>query len=168
MRSGKSRFALERARSLGETRLFVATAEALDSEMEDRISRHQKERGHDFQTVEEPLELPERLRLSSGFDVVLVDCLTLWLSNLLVRGQNESQVTSAVAALLQAVETSPAHIVLVSNEVGLGIVPDSHLGRVFRDVAGAAHTRLAAIADEVYFAALGLVLRLRPGPVEAL
>jgi adenosylcobinamide kinase/adenosylcobinamide-phosphate guanylyltransferase len=166
-RSGKSSFALARARELGARRLFIATAEPSDDEMRDRIARHRSDRGDDFRTVEEPLALPERLAaLEVGdSDVVLVDCLTLWLSNLLVRGAADGEAVAAVDRLLEAAARCPAPIVMVTNEVGMGLVPETPLGRRFRDLAGLAHQRLAARADEIYVAILGLMLRVRPGPV---
>jgi adenosylcobinamide kinase / adenosylcobinamide-phosphate guanylyltransferase len=165
-RSGKSRFALEYAKRLGQRRLFVATAEAFDAEMRERIQRHRDERGADFATVEEPLHLARLLGHANDVDVVVVDCLTLWLSNLLMQDVSVEQIDSHVAELVTVLQTRQQHVVLVSNEVGLGIVPESPLGRIFRDVAGRTHQRLAAEADEVYFAAMGLVLRLVPEPVK--
>ena len=169
-RSGKSSFALRRARELGARRLFVATAEPFDDEMRARIARHRSDRGDDFRTVEEPLALPERLAAVDigESDVVLIDCLTLWLSNLLVRGAADDEALAAVDRLLEAAERCPAPIVLVTNEVGMGLVPDTPLGRRFRDLAGFAHQRLAARADEIYVAILGLMLRVRPAPVSML
>ena len=166
-RSGKSRFALARARALGERRVFVATAQPFDGEMERRIGQHRTERGDDFATVEEPLELARVLRAQDGADVLLVDCLTLWLSNRLLRGEDEATLGRAVDELCCALAERRCHVVLVTNEVGFGIVPDNPLARTFRDVAGCAHQQLARVADEVYVAILGSVLRLRPGPVEA-
>jgi len=166
-RSGKSRFALARARQLGERRVFVATGQALDAEMADRIAAHVRTRGDDFRTVEEPLDLPGVLASPAidGADVVVVDCLTLWLSNLLVRGDDEAHIAARVDALCAVLERRRCHALLVTNEVGLGIVPESPLGRLFRDVAGRAHQLLAAAADEIYFAVLGTMLRLRPEPL---
>jgi adenosylcobinamide kinase/adenosylcobinamide-phosphate guanylyltransferase len=164
-RSGKSRFALEYAQRLGERRLFVATAQAFDAEMQDRILRHQEERGSAFATAEEPLELARLLEQVRDVDLIVVDCLTLWLSNLLLRGDSVEQIDGHVAKLVSVVRQRRQHVLMVSNEVGLGIVPESALGRIFRDVAGRAHQRLAEEADEVYFAAMGLVLRLVPEPV---
>lgn len=164
-RSGKSRFALARASALGERRVFVATGQALDGEMVRRIALHRAERGSDFATVEEPLALARVLREHSA-DVVLVDCLTLWLSNLLLRGDDECAIADAVEELCAVLAQRRRHVVVVTNEVGLGIVPDNALARTFRDVAGRAHQQIAAISDELYAAMLGSVLRLRPGPVE--
>ena len=166
-RSGKSRFALARAAALGPRRLFIATAEAQDDEMRARIARHRAERaGEGFDTLEEPLALPEAIANAGGHDVVLVDCLTLWLSNLLMRGAGESALGARLDALAAAIAGRRAHVVLVSNEVGLGVVPESPLGRAFRDLAGTAHQRLAGLADELHLAAMGVVVRLRPPPVE--
>jgi adenosylcobinamide kinase/adenosylcobinamide-phosphate guanylyltransferase len=164
-RSGKSGFALARARALGARRVFVATAQAFDGEMDRRIALHRAERGDDFRTLEEPLELPRLLAGLDGADVVLVDCLTLWLSNLLLRGDGEERILADVEELCAALATRPFHTVLVSNEVGMGIVPENALARAFRDVAGLAHQRIAAVADEIHVAILGVVLRLKPAPL---
>ena len=172
VRSGKSRFALALAHRLGQRRAFVATAQAFDAEMAERIDRHRRERGTDFETVEEPLKIGDALHRLRAFDVVLVDCLTLWLSNLLIEAsadqkndQIKGRVIGAVDRLVASLGDFPFDLVVVSNEVGMGIVPDSPLGRMFRDVAGYTHQRIAGCADEIYFAALGVMRRLRPGPV---
>jgi adenosylcobinamide kinase / adenosylcobinamide-phosphate guanylyltransferase len=165
VRSGKSAFALARARALGDRRAYVATAQPSDDEMRERIARHTRERGHEFVTIEEPLALPERIAEVRGFDVAIVDCLTLWLSNLLLRGDGEEQALGAVEALVRAMLAAPFAVVVVSNEVGMGLVPESPLGRLFRDVSGHAHRLVAARASEIYFATMGCILRLRPGPV---
>jgi len=180
-RSGKSRFALTRALELGARGVsgqgidcrgvFVATAEASDDEMRDRIARHREERDARLRTVEAPLELPTALaRIFEGepaADVVLVDCLTLWLSNLLVQGASADEALGRVEELRAVLARRRAPVVLVTNEVGMGLVPDTPLGRVFRDVAGLAHQRLARDADEIHAGVLGLMLRLRPAPVTA-
>jgi adenosylcobinamide kinase / adenosylcobinamide-phosphate guanylyltransferase len=165
VRSGKSRFALSLARRRGERRAFVATAQALDAEMAERIAAHARSRGGDFTTVEEPIAIAAALEQLRDVDVVVLDCLTLWLSNLLVRGDSEAHILEQVEELVRAIERRPFHLVIVTNEVGMGIVPESPLGRAFRDIAGIAHQRLARVADEIYLAALGVILRLRPEPV---
>jgi adenosylcobinamide kinase/adenosylcobinamide-phosphate guanylyltransferase len=165
-RSGKSRLGLARAQALGSRRLFIAPAEPSDDEMRDRIARHRAERGVVFDTLEEPRALPEALIADRDHDVVLVDCLTIWISNLLVGGAAVDVVEQQIGALMAALAARRSHVVIVSNEVGLGLVPETPLGRVFRDLTGRAHQRIAAEADELYFAAMGVLLRLRPGPVE--
>jgi adenosylcobinamide kinase / adenosylcobinamide-phosphate guanylyltransferase len=171
-RSGKSRFALERALALGTQGghgVFIATAEASDDEMRARIARHREERGGRLRTVEAPLELPRAivdvLETDLHADVVLVDCLTLWLSNLVVRGASTDEALRRVDELRAAIARRRVPIVVVTNEVGMGLVPETPLGRQFRDVAGLAHQRLTRDADEIDLAVLGLVLRLNPGPV---
>jgi len=165
VRSGKSAFALARARALGGRRAFVATAQALDDEMRERIGRHVAERGDAFRTVEAPLDLPSAIGALRDVDVAVVDCLTLWLSNRMLHGDDDVALDRHVEALVRAVRAAPFAVVLVTNEVGMGVVPETALGRRFRDVAGRAHQRVAAEAQEIYAALLGCVLRLRPGPV---
>jgi adenosylcobinamide kinase/adenosylcobinamide-phosphate guanylyltransferase len=164
VRCGKSAFALRVARTLGTRRAFIATAQAFDAEMSARIEAHRLERGHEFETVEEPLALPEVL-LEISADVVVIDCLTLWLSNLLLRDASDIAIEARVAELLRVLSLRRTHCVLVTNEVGMGLVPDNALGRRFRDLTGLAHQQLAAVSDEIYFGALGGLLRLRPEPV---
>jgi adenosylcobinamide kinase/adenosylcobinamide-phosphate guanylyltransferase len=167
VRSGKSAFALVRARELGARRAFIATAEAFDDEMRERAQRHREERGSAFTTREAPRELVAALReVSVGADVVVIDCLTLWLSNLLLEDRTQPEIVLRVRELCRAIRELPVHVVVVSNEVGLGIVPDSRLGRVFRDVSGTAHQLLSAQCDELYFAMMGQLLRLKPAPIE--
>jgi len=165
-RSGKSSFALTRARELGARRLFVATARRYDAEMSERIERHRLDRGSDFDTVEEPLALAEALVGAAGHDVAVVDCLTLWLSNLLLDRVPPEDIERRVADLAALLRRAPCHVVLVTNEVGMGLHPDTALGRTFRDLAGRAHQRLAAVADEIHLAVLGVLVRLKPGPIE--
>jgi adenosylcobinamide kinase/adenosylcobinamide-phosphate guanylyltransferase len=164
-RSGKSAFAVRYALALGSERRFVATAQAFDDEMRARIARHRDERGQTFVTVEEPLDLPGAVAGAPAAAVVLVDCLTLWLSNLLLADRGEAQIVRSVDDLIAAAGARGAPTLLVSNEVGMGLVPETPLGRVFRDLAGLAHQRLAAVADETYAAIMGLVVRLHPAPL---
>jgi adenosylcobinamide kinase/adenosylcobinamide-phosphate guanylyltransferase len=159
-RSGKSRYAQARAEMLAGRHHFVATAEAFDDEMRDRIARHQADRDARWQTIEAPRHLPAVLDALSAPDaVVLVDCLTLWLSNLLLAGadpeQDENELCSAITRFA-------GHIILVSNEVGLGIVPANALARRFGDAAGRLNQAVAATAAEVVLLAAGLPLTLKP------
>ncbi|HMF17987.1 MAG TPA: bifunctional adenosylcobinamide kinase/adenosylcobinamide-phosphate guanylyltransferase [Gemmataceae bacterium] len=162
VRSGKSDFALSLARQLGQRRLFLATAQAGDDEMTDRIRRHRQARGDDFITIEEPLAIAEAVRRHAEFDVVVLDCLTLWLSNLLLNGCSLEQILQHVDDFLAVLGKQTGHVVIITNEVGMGIVPENALGRQFRDVAGLAHQRISQAADEVYLAVLGTILRIKP------
>jgi adenosylcobinamide kinase/adenosylcobinamide-phosphate guanylyltransferase len=163
-RSGKSRFALTLATKLGKRRLFVATGQAKDAEMAERIRRHQEDRGAEFAVMEAPLALAEALRAVNATDVVVIDCLTFWLANMLLEGETCETIDERVRELVDVLESRAYHAVVVTNEVGLGIVPESSVGRQFRDVAGMAHQKLSRSADEVYFAVLGTMLRLKPQP----
>ena len=152
-RSGKSRH----AESLVEARpppwRYIATAEPLDEEMRQRIDAHKARRGSDWQTVEAPLELASAIDDCADGTPVLVDCLTLWLSNLMLNGR---RVDEAVDGLLAVLGGRRGLTVLVSNEVGLGIVPDNRLARDFRDAAGTVHAKVAARAEHVHFMVAGI------------
>jgi adenosylcobinamide kinase/adenosylcobinamide-phosphate guanylyltransferase len=159
-RSGKTAFAESLAIRSGSQPAYLATCEALDDEMRDRVASHQSARGDRFTTIEEPLALADSLvRAAKAHDVILVDCLTLWITNLLMANEDVSDAVSELGATLVQLRT--AKVILVSNEVGLGIVPDNAMARTFRDLAGAAHQRLAGICDDVYFVAAGLPLTLK-------
>lgn len=158
-RSGKSRYAQARAEAAPGPLLFVATAQPWDDEMAERIRHHRADRGARWETVEEPLHLADIIAAQSRADrILLIDCLTLWASNLL---HVDADIPAALDALADAMEQAPGPLILVSNEVGLGIVPDNALARRFRDVAGRINQRIAAIATEVQFLAAGLPLRLK-------
>ena len=159
-RSGKSDRAL--ALAAAPPHVFVATAEALDDEMRERIRRHRDQRGADWATVEAPLELAAAVRANAGENVtLLVDCLTLWLSNLMHAGREAEAETEGLIAALGA---AAGRAVLVSNEVGMGLAPANALGRDFRDAQGRLNRRVAAAADHVEFVAAGLPLVLKGTP----
>jgi adenosylcobinamide kinase/adenosylcobinamide-phosphate guanylyltransferase len=159
-RSGKTGFAERLAMRAGHTPAYLATAEALDGEMRDRVRTHQEQRQGRFATIEEPLELTQAvLRTSRDHDVILVDCLTLWITNMLMANRDVAGAVDELVLTLNEIEH--AKIILVSNEVGLGIVPDNALARSFRDLAGSAHQRLAEICEDVYFIVAGLPMVLK-------
>lgn len=164
-RSGKSRFAEAQAAATGLEKVYLATGQAWDDEMTARIARHQADRAADgWRTVEEPLGLPAAVMRESKPDrVVLVDCLTLWLSNLLGA---ERDVAASAAALASGLANARGPVILVSNEVGLGIVPDNPLARSFRDHAGRLHQRMAEAASCVVFIAAGLPMTLKGDPAD--
>ena len=158
-RSGKSAYA---ERLIGERGLYLATAEAGDEEMAERIRAHRERRGAGWETIEAPLDLAGALERHASADrPVLVDCLTLWLSNLMAAGRD---IEAETGTLIERLGALPCPVVLVSNEVGLGLVPTTALGRAFRDHAGRLNQRVAAAADRVIFVAAGLPLTLKDKP----
>ncbi|MBX4888945.1 MULTISPECIES: bifunctional adenosylcobinamide kinase/adenosylcobinamide-phosphate guanylyltransferase [Rhizobium] len=158
-RSGKSRFAENLVISTGLERHYIATGRAWDDEMQARIDQHKDDRGPSWITHEEPLALAERLAAIDGEGrAILVDCLTLWLTNLMMDGRDIAVQAAALAAWLPQAK---AQLVIVSNEVGLGIVPENRMARDFRDHAGRLHQMIAAKAVEVYFIAAGLPLKMK-------
>lgn len=158
-RSGKSRYAEAMVRELPPPWLYVATAEALDDEMRERIAQHRDRRDARWQAVHAPRDLPETVcRLAEGRQPMLVDCLTLWLSNCLLADLDPDEVTDR---LIAALEKASGPVVIVSNEVGLGIVPDTPLGRRFRDAQGRLNQRVAGIADRVVMMVAGLPLAVK-------
>jgi adenosylcobinamide kinase/adenosylcobinamide-phosphate guanylyltransferase len=162
-RSGKSAFAQRRAETHSGPLLFVATAAAGDAEMAARIARHRQARGSRWTTLEEPLDLAGRLpAAAAGNGAILVDCLTLWLSNQLFHLREEpAPVLAAMHTLLGTLPQLAAPLYLVSNEVGGGIVPENQLARQFRDLAGEANQLAAAAADEAWLVVAGLPVRLK-------
>lgn len=158
-RSGKSTFAESLALSLGRPALYIATAEARDDEMADRIARHRARRGAEWTTLAEPFALVETLEATDGGPPRLVDCLTLWLSNLMLADRDWEGAVTALTGLLPRL-SSP--VIMVTNEVGWGIVPDNALARAFRDAAGLANQRIAHACDELWLCVAGHPLRIKP------
>lgn len=158
-RSGKSRHAQQRAQESGLEVVYCATAQALDDEMQNRIAQHRADRPAGWRTIEEPLQLAAILaREAAPSRCLLIDCLTLWLSNVLLKKREEE-----IGKLLRVLPTLPGHLILVSNEVGFGIVPDNALARRFRDEQGRLNQYIAALADRVTLVAAGLPLVLKGG-----
>lgn len=159
-RSGKSALAEKLAENASGARIYIATAEAHDDEMRERIARHRAERGSDWETIEAPLALSDALAAAADRPgaTVVIDCLTLWLSNLMLA---ERDWAAAADGFCEQLSSLSARIICVSNEVGLGIVPDTPLGRRFRDAQGRLNQRVAAAADAVVFVAAGLPLVLK-------
>jgi len=158
-RSGKSAFAERLLAGHAGTRIYLATAQAGDAEMAARIAEHRRRRGPGWRTVEEPLDLPGALRGQTRHDTaVLVDCLTLWLGNLMAAGRD---VPVSAQGLLDILPLLAGSVVFVGNEVGAGIVPDNAMARAFRDHAGRLHQDLAAVAGRVYLVTAGLALTLK-------
>jgi len=158
-RSGKSRFAQKLAEESGYKLVYIATAQALDDEMAERIDRHREDRGPQWQTVEESTDIAAVIAMHSAPQVtLLIDCLTLWLSNLML---GKKDMEAAQEQLVDILKKARGPVILVSNEVGSGIVPDSALGREFRDEAGRLNQRIAAAATDVALITAGLPLWLK-------
>ena len=158
-RSGKSTWAEAYARSLGGKRVYLATAEAFDEEMQARIRAHQARRSGQFITIEEPLQLSGRImNLPSDVRVCLVDCLTVWLGNLM---HYEKDLEAYLEELYRVVDDPPCELILVTNETGLGIVPADPMSRIFRDRAGWMNQRLALLADRVVLLLAGIPLAIK-------
>jgi adenosylcobinamide kinase/adenosylcobinamide-phosphate guanylyltransferase len=161
-RSGKSAYAEKRALALGSRLLYVATAQPIDGEMARRIEEHRKRRADAWQTIEEPLEIPEVLQLRRDpLDCVLIDCVTVWLSNLLLE-RGEADAEREVETLANWVARIATSLIFVTNEVGSGIVPDNPLARQFSDLAGRTNQRLAELADEVTLMVSGIPVTIKP------
>jgi adenosylcobinamide kinase / adenosylcobinamide-phosphate guanylyltransferase len=162
-RSGKSRFAERLAESFQPMRGYLATGQPGDAEMTERIARHRGRRGSDWQTVEEPLEVTDAvIGNDDRFTVLLLDCVTLWMSNLMFHGEGENAgALQRVARFTESFGTLKTPLIIVTNEVGMGIVPEHPLARRFRDLAGEANEMIAARADEVYVTISGLPLKLK-------
>ncbi|MCO6185785.1 bifunctional adenosylcobinamide kinase/adenosylcobinamide-phosphate guanylyltransferase [Rhizobium sp. L1K21] len=158
-RSGKSAFAEQLAVQSGQALHYIATGQAWDDEMRERIATHRQRRGGLWTTHEAPVELSAAIAsLDNANNTILVDCLTLWVTNLMM---GESDMDAAFEALLNQLSGVRAHIIFVSNEVGMGIVPENAMARQFRDLAGSLHQKIAAQAEAVYLVAAGLPLKLK-------
>ncbi len=159
-RSGKSAYAERRAAQVGEAVTYVATAVAFDAEMQDRIGRHRADRPAGWVTVEEPVDVPAAVR-AAGTPVVLLDCLGVWVNNLMFHDWPDDRILQAADDLLAAARARSGTVILVTNEVGFGIVPDGALSRRYRDVLGWVNQRCAHGSDEAALIVSGLPLTLK-------
>jgi len=162
-RSGKSCFAQNLANGIQGNKVFVATAEALDEEMKARIESHQRERPPGWDTLEEAKQLSIALNNCDGkYEVILIDCVTIWISNLLVHSSfGKQEIENELKILIDSCKKIKATVIIVSNEVGSGIVPDNKLSRIFRDSAGKANQEIARISDEVYLVIAGIAMPIK-------
>jgi adenosylcobinamide kinase/adenosylcobinamide-phosphate guanylyltransferase len=159
-RSGKSTFALQEASAVEGKKAFIATAQALDDEMRLRIDNHKKERGKAWATFEEPLHISQLMNeLKDSYDVILIDCFTLWVSNIMHAGFD---INKTVDEFINVISQNPlALLYIVSNEVGMGIVPETELARTYRDNLGYINKKVAEAATDVYFLAAGIPLKIK-------
>jgi adenosylcobinamide kinase/adenosylcobinamide-phosphate guanylyltransferase len=162
-RSGKSSYALRLADQVEKVpKIFVATCIPRDEEMQRRVDNHQKERGQAWQTIEAPLNVPEVLATEAAkAGIILIDCLTLWVSNLLMKNEDSQWIKQKGRQLAEALQNSTCPVILVTNEVGLGIVPDNRLARLFRDAAGAINQTIAAACKRVVMTVAGIPVTLK-------
>ncbi len=162
-RSGKSAFAITLAKKSNKKKIaFIATAEALDKEMKERIALHKKHRPQNFQAFEAPCDIEAVLKKIMGkFDIIIIDCLTLFVSNLLLKKYKEPEICKKMESILGLLKKTKAKSIIISNEVGLGIVPHTKLGRDFRDIAGKVNQLVAQRADNVFFMISGLPWRIK-------
>jgi adenosylcobinamide kinase/adenosylcobinamide-phosphate guanylyltransferase len=157
-RSGKSGFALDTAEKIAKKdRFFIATSLQLDKEMEDRILKHQEERGPDWTTIEAPIQLPEAvIKYCASGRVLLVDCITMWLSNLLLDQEIAPNIGGYIEDIKSSLKRAACSVILVTNEVGTGIVPENRLAREYRDLVGSVNQQLAELADQVVMVVAGI------------
>ncbi|MFH1190524.1 MAG: bifunctional adenosylcobinamide kinase/adenosylcobinamide-phosphate guanylyltransferase [Candidatus Omnitrophota bacterium] len=161
-RSGKSGYAAKLANKPGKKVAFIATCQGLDEEMRARIALHKKSRPASWETFEEPLDVRAALgKVGPGFDIILIDCLTLLVSNLLLRGIDGLIIEKTVAEMIKSLRFRREDSIIVSNEVGLGIVPENRLARDFRDIGGRVNQVAAREADEVYFLVSGIAMKIK-------
>lgn len=161
-RSGKSGHALDLANGMGNNKIFLATCVPEDEEMRQRVSRHQAERGAGWTAVEVPVHLSEAVQnLGKGADVLLIDCLTLWVSNLMMGNEPPDHVPAHTERLVQSLKAAHCPVILVTNEVGAGIVPDNALARRYRDAVGRVNQEVAACADRVIWTVAGIPVTIK-------
>lgn len=162
VRSGKSNYAQHLAKSFKSEVIYIATAEALDSDMKERIRRHKKSRDKSWVTIEEPIDVLGAVKkLSARRRVVLLDCLTLFISNLILKGLSDKAIYTEVRSILKGLRLKSDAAIIVTNEVGSGIVPDSKLGRRFRDLQGRVNQIISGEADSVYLLVSGIQIKIK-------
>ena len=161
-RSGKSSHALYLAEKIPGQKIFIATCTPQDKEMEQRVLRHRQQRGNAWKTLEVPLLIPETINKHSlKRNVILIDCLTLWINNLIMDDEDTTKLDTQIRNLTQSIEKVECPVILVSNEVGTGIVPENRLARLFRDITGLANQKVAACVDRVIWMVAGIPVKIK-------
>jgi len=162
VRSGKSSLALKLAKVSCKQVVFLATCKPQDAEMKKRVCKHKQLRPQTWKTIEEDINIPDVIqKFKTPKKLIILDCLTLWVSNLLCTGCKEKEVLKRIDDLLRAIKKTKATLIIVSNEVGWGIVPDNEMARIFRDIMGIAHQKMAKISDEAYLVISGMTLKMK-------
>lgn len=166
-RSGKSTLALDLAKKRKGRTAFIATAVGIDGEMRRRIKDHKSQRPAEWKTFEQPYAVSGLLgKIGADFDTIILDCVTVYLTNLLVKKYRIAEIEEEIQRVILAIKEGPCRCIIVSNEVGMGIVPATGLGRKFRDLAGGVNKQLAAAADEMYLLVSGIPLRIKNGKIK--
>ena len=162
-RSGKSNHALELAEKMAANeRIFIATCVPQDDEMRQRVAKHQQNRSQSWKTIEAPLHLPQVIMDNARAEgVVLIDCLTLWINNLLMENESAPDVENQISKLVRALQSADGTVIIVSNEVGTGIVPENKLARLYRDLVGSVNQEMARIADRVVWVVAGIPVTIK-------
>ena len=162
-RSGKSSHALKLAEQIyGNQKIFIATCQPHDEEMKKRVARHQKERDPSWKTLESPVHVPQTITTNGHEEnVILVDCLTLWVSNLMLENKDMDEISEHIDRLTQSIQTARCPVILVSNEVGAGIVPENRLARHFRDAVGFVNQKVADCCDKVIWMVAGIPVKIK-------
>ncbi|MCP4650507.1 MAG: bifunctional adenosylcobinamide kinase/adenosylcobinamide-phosphate guanylyltransferase [PVC group bacterium] len=161
VRSGKSNYAVKLAKQSKQKIIFLATCTPADAEMKQRVRKHKKSRPKNWQTIEEPIDVISVLKQLKDDELVIFDCLTLWVSNLLLSGFEEKEVIKIIEKFVEQLKINKANVIIVSNEVGWGIVPENKLARVFRDIIGTAHQKIAKVSDEAYLMVAGMPMKIK-------
>jgi adenosylcobinamide kinase/adenosylcobinamide-phosphate guanylyltransferase len=161
-RSGKSSFVLNEVSEMKGSKAYIATAEALDDEMKDRIQQHKGDRGQEWSNYEEPINIAELIsKIKNKYEIVVLDCLTLWLSNVMHKSDKPEDSINLFIQTLKNLDDTGLSLYIVSNEVGMGIVPENPLAREFRDLTGFLNQKVAEVADEVYMVTAGIPIKIK-------
>ena len=161
VRSGKSDLAVQLAKKEGKQVLFLATCRPADDEMRERVDNHQKSRPENWETIEEEKAIASVIADCAPDKIIIIDCLTLWVTNLLLSGLIEKEIDEKITELIHALQATSSIVILVSNEVGWGIVPEHELARRFRDIMGRAHQRISRMSHEVYLVIAGIPMKIK-------
>ena len=161
VRSGKSDFAVKLAKQWGKDVIFLATCKPADNEMRKRVKKHKKSRPGEWKVIEENIDISSVIKNTKKDKLVIIDCITLWVSSLLLSGLKEKKIIEKINEFTDTLKKTKLPLVIVSNEVGWGIVPDNEISRIFRDIIGIAHQKISKVSQEVYLLVSGIALKIK-------
>ena len=161
VRSGKSNFAVKLAKQWGKEVVFLATCRPADNEMHKRVKKHKKNRPKEWKIIEEEIDISSIIKNYRKDSLIIIDCITLWISNLLLSGLKEKKIMKKINEFIDMLKKAKSSIIIVSNEVGWGIVPDNELARFFRDIIGIVHQKISKLSDEAYLVISGITLKIK-------